>query len=85
MNAAQALYTSEARDVLRARFRMGLYLLMLFALRIVEAYLSVPFVDHTTSTQNVIYGFVVSAPFYITIAVFMLVAWKDLSTSTEGA
>jgi hypothetical protein len=43
-----------------------------------------PFVDHSTATQNVLYGFAVAAPFYIIIIIFMLVTRGDLSSSAEN-
>lgn len=75
--------TSEVTDVLRAKFRIGLLMLLLLVIYMIEAYITVPFVDHTTSVQNVGYGFVVTAPFYVTVVIFILVVRKDLSSSTK--
>jgi len=81
MNNTHNRDESEPRTVLQAKLRMALFLLLIFIINIVEAHLTFPFVDHTTSTQNVVYGLVVTAPFYVALAAFMVVIWKDLASS----
>jgi hypothetical protein len=65
---------------LRAKLRMAYFLLLLFAIHIVEAYITFPFVDHTSTAQNVVYGFIVAAPFYTISIVFILLTRRDLAT-----
>lgn len=72
---------STPRQALRARLRLGLFLMLLFLIHVVEVYLASPFVDHTTSTQNLIYGLVVTAPFSVTVMIFLFAAWRDLSAA----
>ncbi len=83
MKSDKSIHKSEAPDVLRAKLRIGLLMLLLFVIYIIEAYLAFPFVDHTTSAQNVGYGFVVTAPFYVTVIIFILVIRKGLTSSTK--
>ena len=83
MNSDKNIHKTEASDVLRAKLRIGFLMLLLFVIYIIEAYITFPFVDHTTSAQNVAYGFVVTAPFYVTIVIFISVIWKDLTSSTK--
>jgi hypothetical protein len=64
---------------LRARLRMAYLLLLLFVIHIVEAFLTFPFVDHTSHAQNVVYGFVVAAPFYTINILFILITRRDLA------
>jgi hypothetical protein len=70
--------------VLRARLRMSCLLLLLFVIHIIEAYVTFPFVGHASSVQNVVYGFVVAAPFCVINIVFILLTRRDLA-ALEGA
>lgn len=64
---------------LRAKLRMAYFLLLLLAIHIVEAYVTFPFVDHTTRVQNVVYGFIVTAPFYTITIFFIILTRRDLA------
>ena len=64
--------------VLRAKLRMAYFLLLLFLIHIVEAAVTFPFVDHTSRVQNVVYGFIVTAPFYTICILFILLVRRDL-------
>lgn len=66
---------------LSARLRMAYFLLLLFVIHMVEAYITFPFVDHTTNVQNVVYGFIVAAPFYTINFFFILVTRRDLAVA----
>ncbi len=67
--------------VLRAKLRMAYFLLLLFLIHIIEAAVTFPFVDHTTRTQNVIYGFIVAAPFYTICILYILLVRGDLAAA----
>jgi FtsH-binding integral membrane protein len=69
---------------LRAKLRMSYFLLLLFVIHIVEAYITFPFVDHTDTVQNVVYGFVVAAPFYTINILFIILTRRDLSAIRSG-
>jgi hypothetical protein len=45
----------------------------------VEAAVTYPFVDHTSTAQNVVYGFIVAAPFYTISILFMIITRRDLA------
>jgi hypothetical protein len=66
---------------IRSQLRMAYFMLLLFAIHLVEAYITFPFVDHTTVGQNVVYGLIVGAPCYITIIIFILIRRKDLAAA----
>ena len=66
---------------IRSQLRMAYFMLLLYIIHMVEAYITFPFVDHTTVGQNVIYGLIVAAPCYITIIVFILIRRKDLASA----
>ena len=72
---------TNPRQVLGARLRLGLFLMLLFLIHVVEVCLASPFVDHTTSVQTLIYGLVVTAPFSVTMIIFLFAAWRDLSVA----
>ncbi len=65
---------------LRAKLRMSYLLLLLFAIHMVEAYITFPFVDHTNTFQNLVYGFLVTAPFYTINLIFIGVTRRDLAS-----
>jgi hypothetical protein len=65
---------------LRAKLRMAYFLLLLFVIHIVEAYITFPFVDHSSTAQNVVYGFIVAAPFYTINIIFIVLTRRDLAT-----
>ena len=75
---------SEHESALRAKLRMAYFMLLLFVIHIVEAYITFPFVDHTSTAQNVIYGFVVASPFYTINILFILLTRRELSAIRNG-
>ena len=79
MNSAGHTDQENLEVALRARLRMAYFLLLLFVIHIVEAYITFPFVDHTSTAQNVVYGFIVAAPFYTINIIFIVVTRRDLA------
>jgi len=79
MNHTAQTDPAGLETTLRAKLRMAYFLLLLFVIHIVEAYITFPFVDHTTTAQNVIYGFIVAAPFYTISIVFIVLTRRDLA------
>jgi hypothetical protein len=69
----------QQETALRAKLRMAFLLLLLFAIHMVEATVTFPFVDHTSAGQNVSYGFLVAAPFYAITSLFILLTRRDLA------
>ena len=84
MNQAGHTDRENLEVALRAKLRMSYFLLLLFVIHIVEAYITFPFVDHTTSAQNVVYGFIVAAPFYTINILFIIVTRRDLAAVRLG-
>jgi hypothetical protein len=84
MNQAEHADQESLEVALRAKLRMAHFLLLLFVIHIVEAYITFPFVDHTTTAQNVIYGFIVAAPFYTINIIFIIVTRRDLGAIRQG-
>jgi hypothetical protein len=84
MNPAEHGDQESLEASLRARLRMAYFLLLLFIIHIVEAYITFPFVDHTSTAQNVVYGFIVAAPFYTINIIFIIVTRKDLAAIRQG-
>lgn len=80
MNPAEQADPAGRETALRARLRMAYFLLLLFVIHMVEAYITFPFVDHTTATQNVVYGFIVTAPFYTINIIFIVLTRRDLAS-----
>jgi hypothetical protein len=78
MNHSQNPGEDTSAVALRAELRMSFFLLILFVIHIVEATITFPFVDHANSVQNVVYGFVVAAPFCVINIVFILLTRRDL-------
>ena len=73
----------QVEAALRAKLRMAYFLLLLFVIHIVEAYITFPFVDHTTTAQNVTYGFIVAAPFYVLNIIFIILPRRDLADARQ--
>jgi hypothetical protein len=80
MNPAEQADPAGLETALRAKLRMAYFLLLLFVIHIVEAYITFPFVDHTNTAQNVVYGFIVAAPFYTISIIFIVLTRRDLAT-----
>ena len=84
MNEAGHTDREHLEVALRAKLRMSYFLLLLFLIHIVEAYITFPFVDHTTTAQNVLYGLIVAAPFYTINILFIIVTRRDLAAIRQG-
>ena len=84
MNQTEHSDQVDLEGALRARLRMAYFLLLLFVIHIVEAYITFPFVDHTNTAQNVVYGFIVAAPFYTINIIFIIVTRRDLAAVRLG-
>jgi len=80
MNPAEQAHPAGLETALRAKLRMAYFLLLLFVIHIVEAYITFSFVDHTTTAQNVVYGFIVASPFYMITILFIVLTRRDLAT-----
>jgi len=80
MNPIEQAAPAGLETALRAKLRMAYFLLLLFVIHIVEAYITFPFVDHTTTAQNVVYGFIVAAPFYTISIIFIVLTHGDLAS-----
>ena len=83
MNSAGHTDQENLEVALRAKLRMAYFLLLLFVVHIVEAYITFPFVDHTSAAQNVVYGFIVTAPFYTFNIIFIIVTRSDLAAIAQ--
>ncbi len=79
MNPEEHADPKAQETALRAKLRMAWLLLLLFVIHIVEASITFPFVDHSSTAQNVVYGFIVAAPFYTINIVFILLTRRDLA------
>jgi hypothetical protein len=79
VNPATQADTAGQETVLRAKLRMSYFLLLLFVIHMVEAAITFPFVDHTSTAQNVTYGFIVAAPFYTLNLLFIALTRRDLA------
>jgi hypothetical protein len=84
MNPAERTDQENLETALRAKLRMAYFLLLLFVIHIVEAYITFPFVDHTSTAQNVVYGFIVAAPFYTINILFIIVTRRDLAAIRQS-
>ena len=80
MNPIEQADPAGRETALRAKLRMAYFLLLLFVIHIVEACITFPFVDHTNTAQNVVYGFIVAAPFYTISIIFIVLTRRDLAT-----
>ena len=80
MNPTEQADPAGLETALSAKLRMAYFLLLLFVIHIVEAYVTFPFVDHTTTAQNVVYGFIVAAPFYTISIIFIVLTRRDLAS-----
>jgi len=85
MNQAGHTEREHLEVALRAKLRMSYFLLLLFVIHIVEAYITFPFVDHTSTMQNVLYGFIVAAPFYTMNILFIVLTRRDLAAIRQGS
>lgn len=69
---------------LMARQRMAFLMLLFLFIHFIEAYITFPFVDHTTKGENLIYAFIVTAPFVIISIIFICLVRRDLLKATES-
>ncbi len=84
MTTEQNAQTADSQSVLKAKFRLGLCLMALFLPMMIYAAITFPFVGHTSKMQNVTYGILVSMPFWISLVIYIVLAYRDLSSSKEG-
>jgi hypothetical protein len=63
---------------------MALWLLLFYLITLVEGYLTMPFIGHTYSYENVIYGILAGAWFWIIIVVFLVITGRELSSGKKG-
>lgn len=70
---------SSEKTALLAKQRMAFLMLLFLLIHFVEAYITYPFVDHTTKGENIIYGLIVTAPFLIINIIFIFIIRKDIS------
>lgn len=78
MNLKNKLVENETMETLSARYNLGLLLVAFWILILIQAYLTFPFVGHTSKIQNVTYGLIVGIPFLIISAVFLILGRKDI-------
>ena len=83
MIPGKEFHDCSSGHVLRAKFRMALWPLVMYLIALVWAYLSVPFEGHTSPVQNVVYGIAAAAPFWIILLVFLVLTRLDM-TSKNG-
>ncbi len=70
---------SAQREIAQAKFRMAFFLLLFYLITLVGGYITFPFLGFTSSTQNVVYGIIVGAPFWIIVIISLLNIRKELS------
>jgi predicted lysophospholipase L1 biosynthesis ABC-type transport system permease subunit len=80
MNPVKEFQDPSSNKVLRAKFRMALWPLIMYLIALVWAYLSLPFVGHTSSIQNVIWSITAAGPFWIILLVFLVLTRRDQSS-----
>lgn len=68
----------ETQESLRARFRIGILLLFFWIILLVIAAVTFPFVEHTSQSQNVVYGLFTGIPFVLITGVYLWKAYNDL-------
>ena len=78
MNLNNKLVEHETMETLRARYNLGLLLVAFWILVLIQAYLTFPFVEHTSKIQNVTYGLFVGIPFLLTSVVFLILGRRDM-------
>lgn len=70
----------ETKESLRARFAMGIILLVFWLILMGMALVTFPFVQHATTNQNVVYGLITGLPFLVLVLLYLVRAAKDLAT-----
>lgn len=74
----------ETRESLRARFAMGIILLVFWLILMGMAVVTFPFVQHTTTNQNATYGLITGLPFLVLVLLYLVQAAKDLAAFRKG-
>ncbi len=74
---------ADSQSILKAKFRLGLWLMVLFLSMMIYASITYPFVGHTTTIQNITYGLLVTIPFWGCTIIYLVCAYRDLSSSKE--
>ena len=78
MSIISKLVDNETIQTLRSRYRLGMLLFAFWLVTLISAYLTFPFVEHTTKMENVIYGIIVSIPFLVLSIIYLFVVQKDI-------
>lgn len=73
----------ETRESLRARFAIGITLLVFWLILMGMAVVTFPFVQHESTSQNVLYGLVTGLPFLVLLALYLRRASRDLVTHSS--
>lgn len=74
----------ETRESLRARFAIGILLLVFWCILMGMAAVTFPFVQHETTSQNMIYGLITGLPFLVLLSLYLKRAAKDLAAFQKG-
>jgi fatty acid desaturase len=80
MNHEREFEDPSSGKVLRAKFRMALWPLIMYGIGLIWAYLSVPFVGHTSQIQKVVWAVLAAGLFWVIILVFLILTYQDLSS-----
>ena len=80
MNRVKESQDPSSVNILRAKFRMAVWPLIMYLIGLVWAYLSLPFVGHTSSMQNVVWSILAAGPFWIILLLFLMRTRRDLSS-----
>ena len=79
MDSRKPNRTQDPQTSLNAGFRMGCLLLLLWAIHLLEAWITFPFVDHQNNRQNLVYALVVTAPYLLTLITYLVLTRRDLA------
>ncbi len=70
----------ETQESLRARLRIGILLFFFWIILMGIAAETFPFVQHTSRSQNVVYGLFTGIPFVLITGIYLWKAYNDLKT-----
>jgi hypothetical protein len=73
----------ETRESLRARLGIGITLLVFWLILMGMAFVTFPFVQHESTSQNVLYGLVTGLPFLALLALYLKRAARDLAAGPQ--
>ncbi len=74
----------ETGESLRARFSIGITLLVFWLILMGMAVVTFPFVQHSTTNQNVVYGLITGLPFLVLVLLYLVRAARDLAAFRKG-